>query len=295
MRISFQNELLYPDQSFAAGQTSQLYRYYDQSGLQQSPASSVHWFDFETNKAHQLNVCYAASFYKLVLCIAGHSRSEPRASQQYSFSTGQAHFYKTEQEPYKALLPAATAFKVIHIHLSESHITTLQNEVPALFEKPFGPMNISPECAASFLQLKTISKENPALLRLYEEKLITDQLFCLAAHTLPLKGGKDILQETIWHIHQADHYLTISELAHMSGTNSFRLKQLFREQLHSSVFQYQSDLQLERAAQLLLNTGASVSEVSQQCGYSSAAAFSNAFKKKHGVRPLAFKNSRSRR
>lgn len=293
MRISFQNELLYPKKAFT--DVGQLYSYFEQSGQQELPATCVHWFDFKTNQAHELSVCYPGEFYKMVLCIAGQSRSEPRTSQRYSFSTGQAHFYKTEQEPYNSALPAATAFKVIHLHLSESHVRLLQNEVPSLFERQFGKMRLYPECAASFVQLKTISKENPALLRLYEEKLITDQLFGLASHMLPKSGGRDILQEAIWHIHQAGRYLTISELAHMCGTNTFRLKQLFREQLHSSVFQYQSDLHLQRAAQLLLDTPASVAEVSQQCGYASAAAFSNAFERKYSVRPLAFKNSRSGR
>jgi AraC-like DNA-binding protein len=295
MRISYQNKQLYPDQAGDVFHCHGLYKYYEQSAKQPSPASCVHWFDFKTNQAHKLSVCYPEPLYKLVLCVAGNSRSAPKMSREYGFSTGQALFYKTEEEPYTSLLPANTAFKVIHIHLSELHIAMLQNELPMLFEKPNPTMGLFAECAAAFLQLKLVSKENPGLLRLFEEKLITDQLFNMASQVLPRGGGKDILQEAIWHIHQAGRYLTITDLAQMCGTNTFRLKQLFRDQLHSSVFQYQSDLQMQRAAQLLLDTSLTVSEVSLQCGYESAAAFSNAFTRKYGLRPLAFKNARSRK
>ncbi|KAA6439324.1 helix-turn-helix transcriptional regulator [Dyadobacter flavalbus] len=295
MQISYENEQLYPTQVPAVFADNQLYRFYEQSAVLHSHASCVHWFDFETNRAHKLSVHYPDPLYKLVLCIAGNARSVPGMAREYCFSTGQALFYKTEEEPYTSLLAANTAFKVIHIHLSEWHIGMLQNELPVLFEKPVGAMALSSECAAAFLQLKTISKENPGLLRLFEEKLITDQFFNLASQILPRSREKDILQEAIWHMHQSSRYLTISELAHRCGTNSFRIKQLFREELRSSVFQYQSDLQMARAARLLLDTALPVAQVSLQCGYESAAAFSNAFTKKYGMRPLAFKNARLRK
>lgn len=286
MRILYQTEQLYPGKVFPG---SSLYKYFEQS---EARASRLHWFDFQTYRAHTLNVCYPEPFYKLALCIAGNSRSAPRLSKEYSFSTGQAIFYKTEDEPYLSFLPADTTFKVIHIHLSDLHVATLRNELPQLLEKPGITMSLSPECTAAFYQLKTIEKEKPFLLRLFEEKLITDQLYEMASKLTPRGGGKDILQEAIWHIHQTERYLTIAELAQLTGTNSFRIKQVFREQLRSTVFQYQSDLHMERAARLLLDTTLSVSEVSLRCGYESAAAFSNSFLKKFGVRPLAFKNSR---
>ncbi|KQS27892.1 AraC family transcriptional regulator [Dyadobacter sp. Leaf189] len=295
MRISYQNELLYPHQRTDIVAANQLYRHYEQSPVTGSLASHVHWFDFKTRRAHQLSVSYPGPLYKLVLCVAGNSRSVPKTSGEYGFTTGKALFYKTEEDPYTSLLPADTAFKVIHIHLSDPHLALLHNELPQLFEKPVQAMSLSADCAAEFVRLKVISKENPGLLRLFEEKLISDQLFHLASQTLPRSDRKDILQEAIWHIHQAGRYLTIAELARQCGTNSFRLKQLFREQLGSSVFQYQYDLQIERSAQLLLDTALTVSEVSLQCGYESAAAFSNAFARKYGVRPMDFRNARSRK
>ncbi|WP_031529074.1 helix-turn-helix domain-containing protein [Dyadobacter crusticola] len=294
MRISYQNELIFPEKCVGEDSGKQLYRYYEQS--EQLPATSrIHWFDFHTTRAHTLHVSYPEKFYKMVLCIAGKSQSAPRFSQGYEFSTGQALFYQTDVEPYKAALPADTRFKIIHIHLSEEHIALLASQVPMLFDQPVKTMRLSEECAGAFLQLKNIAKESPGLLRLFEEKLITDQLFGLATQLLPRQGRKDILQEAIWHIHQADRYLTIAELAQMTGTNTFRIKQVFRDELHTSVFQYQSEFRLERAARLLLDTSMPVHEVAIQCGYESPAAFSNAFTKKHGIRPQAFKNSRARK
>ncbi|WP_353719757.1 AraC family transcriptional regulator [Dyadobacter sp. 676] len=293
MQISYQNKPLFPGKPALFPEGRRLYRHYEQS--EQSLTTSIHWFDFQTNASHTLNVCYPSSFYKMVLCIEGNSRSMPRRAAQYGFGTGQALFYRTEEGPYQAVLPADTHFKVIHIHLSDAHTEMLQSNAPALFERPVPVMSLSAGCADAFLQLKALS-DNPGLLNLFQEKLITDQLFRFASrvHTTGARA-RDILQEAIWHIHRSDSYLTISELSRLTGTNTFRIKQVFREQLHTSVFRYQSDLRLERAAQLLPDTGLDIAAIAFQCGYESAAAFSNAFLRKYGVRPSAFKNSRSRR
>ncbi|PSL23568.1 AraC family transcriptional regulator [Dyadobacter jiangsuensis] len=295
MRISYQNEPLFPGKPAPVFTGRALYRHYEQS--EGALTEGVHWFDFQTNAAHTLNVGYEASFYKMVLCIAGESKSLPKRSREYSFRTGQAVFYRTEEEPYQAALPADTAFKVIHMHLSDTHIAMLQRDAPAVFEKELPVMNLTADCAQAFLQLKNVSRENQGLLSLFQEKLITEQLFNLASHVLPRiprTRGEAILEEAVWHIHRAERYLTIAELSRLAGTNSFCLKQLFREQMRTSVFQYQCDLRLERAANLLVETSLDVSEVALQCGYESAAAFSNAFLRKYKVRPTAARPTAAR-
>lgn len=293
MRISYQNEPLFPGKPARVFAGRPLYNYYEQS--ETTLTQGVHWFDFQTNVAHTLNVSYPASFYKMVLCIAGVSRSVPRHSREYGFRAGQALFYRTEEEPYQAALPGNTGFKVIHLHLSDAHVAMLQRDAPAVFGKELLAMSLSADCSQSFLQLKNLSRESPGLLSLFQEKLITEQLFNLASLALPRiprSRGEAILEEAVWHIHRAERFLTIAELSRLAGTNSFRLKQLFREQLRTSVFQYQYDLRLERAAKLLSETNQDISAVALQCGYESAAAFSNAFLRKYKVRPLIFKNSR---
>lgn len=299
MRISYQNEPLFPGKPARFFNGPQLYHYYEQSDS--ASTAGVHWFDFQTNVGHTLNVCYPSSFYKMVLCIAGESRSAPKHSQGYGFNAGKALFYRTDEEPYQAILPGNTCFKVIHIHLSKGHVAMLQRDAPELFEQHLSAMSLSAGYVHAFSQLKTLSRESSGLLHLFEEKLIIDQLFDFASHTCTRsmrKSGerareKAILQEAVWHISRAGRYLTIAELAKLTGTNTFRIKQLFREQMRTSVFQYQCDLRLERAAQFLLDTDLDIAEIALECGYESAAAFSNAFLRKHGMRPSAFKNSRS--
>jgi AraC-like DNA-binding protein len=296
MRISYENEPLFPGKPARIFGGRQLYSYYEQS--ESAATSGVHWFDFQTNEAHTLNVSYPASFYKIVLCIAGESRSAPRHSLEYGFKAGQALFYRTEEGPYQAALPGDTRFKVIHIHLSDAHVAMLQRDAPIVFDTRLRMSDLSAECAHVFLQLKNLSQENPGLLRLFEEKLVTEQLFGLASLALPRTGrtrARDILEEALWHIRHSERYLTIAELSHLAGTNTFYLKQLFREQMRTSVFQYQYDLRLERAAKLLAGTSLDIATIALQCGYESAAAFSNAFLRKYGMRPAALRNSRPRK
>ncbi len=296
MRISYQNEPLFPGKPARFFEDRQLYSYYEQS--EPALTSGVHWFDFQTNAAHTLSVSYPACFYKMVLCIAGESRSVPRHSPEYGFQTGQALFYRTEGGSYQVALRGNTRFKVIHIHLSEAHVAMLQRDAPFVFDKHFRVSGLSAECVHTFLQLKNLSRENPGLLHLFEEKLITEQLFGLASLAHPRTArtrARDILEEALWHVRRADRYLTIAELSRLAGTNTFYLKQLFREQMGTSVFQYQYDIRLERAAKLLLDTGLDISAIAQECAYESAAAFSNAFLRKYGARPTAFRNSRLRK
>lgn len=293
MRISYQNEPLYPGKPAPLFSGSPLYSHYAQSVANDASSSGAHWFDFHTHAPHTLNVRYSEKFYKLVLCIAGNSRSVPRSGQPYGFRTGEALFYQTDSEPYASALAGDTHFQVIHLHLSDAHTALLQCHAPMVFEKPVVTMPLASGCALAFIRLKALSPG--PLLRLFEEKLITDQLFTLASRVLGPAPAKDRLQEAIWHIHQSDRYLTIAELSRRVGTNAFQLKKLFREELRTSVFQYQCNLHLDRAARLILDSNLDISAIALQCGYQSASAFSNAFLRKHGQRPLAYKNARSRK
>jgi AraC-like DNA-binding protein len=78
---------------------------------------------------------------------------------------------------------------------------------------------------------------------------------------------------------------SLHELARITGTNEFKLKQGFKEVYNNTVFGYLSDYKLEQAKGLLLAGALSIKDLADQLGYSSVQHFSNAFKKKFGVTP----------
>jgi AraC-like DNA-binding protein len=86
---------------------------------------------------------------------------------------------------------------------------------------------------------------------------------------------------------------TIAELARQVGTNRTTLSRDFRAYFGRSVFDAIQNRRMQRAAELLADSGRRVGEVAQALGYSSTASFSYAFKKYYGVAPADGRRPRS--
>lgn len=80
---------------------------------------------------------------------------------------------------------------------------------------------------------------------------------------------------------------TIRELADELGMSESHLRARFRASAGVSLGRHMRDLRLERARGLLRMSPARVSEVAEQCGFSSLFSFSRAFKARYGESPLA--------
>lgn len=77
---------------------------------------------------------------------------------------------------------------------------------------------------------------------------------------------------------------TLAELAAIAGTNTFKLKNGFKELFNNTVFGYLSEVRLEQARELL-KAGIPIKEVADRTGYSSVQHFSTAFRKKFSITP----------
>jgi len=79
--------------------------------------------------------------------------------------------------------------------------------------------------------------------------------------------------------------LTTDALAMEVGITRRQLERLFREHLHDSPSNFYLRLRLDRARQLLQQTGMSIMEASTACGFGSASHFSRTYRARFGVRP----------
>lgn len=79
-----------------------------------------------------------------------------------------------------------------------------------------------------------------------------------------------------------------SDLASIAGMSASVFYQNFKQFTSSSPLQYQKDLRLLAAHQMLQQAQASVSEIAHTVGYESAAQFSREFSRKFGAPPRAF-------
>ena len=82
---------------------------------------------------------------------------------------------------------------------------------------------------------------------------------------------------------------TIGELAADLGMSPSHLRHRFRASCGVSLGKHMRDLRLERARGLLKMSPARVSEIAEQCGFSSVFSFSRAFKVRYHASPLAYR------
>jgi AraC-like DNA-binding protein len=78
---------------------------------------------------------------------------------------------------------------------------------------------------------------------------------------------------------------SIEDIARDAGMSSSSLQRYFKAAYGVSVFEFIRNARLDEAKHLLMQQGASVSEAAYRAGYSSAANFTTAFKRRFGILP----------
>ena len=83
----------------------------------------------------------------------------------------------------------------------------------------------------------------------------------------------------------AEDPLAPDALARAVGVSTRQLERLFRRHLNTSPAKHYLSIRLERARNLLRQTGLSISEVSVLCGFVSTSHFSRSYKATYGISP----------
>lgn len=79
--------------------------------------------------------------------------------------------------------------------------------------------------------------------------------------------------------------LELHQLARISGVSARQLNRLFREKMEISTMRFYSELRLNKARNLLLNSALPLTEIALATGFSSSAHFSSIHSKKYGMPP----------
>ena len=82
--------------------------------------------------------------------------------------------------------------------------------------------------------------------------------------------------------------LTTEDILTFSGISLSTLKRIFRQQADCGIIHYFLNLKINEAKRLLLDSDLTVSQISDQLGFSSIHYFSNLFKKHTGVSPRQY-------
>ena len=83
--------------------------------------------------------------------------------------------------------------------------------------------------------------------------------------------------------------VSLSVLAEEFHLNSQYISQLFKSEIGVGFLAYLTNIRMEQAKKLLLTTGLSIAEVSEQSGYGDYRVFTRVFKKTEGITPSQYR------
>jgi AraC-like DNA-binding protein len=83
-----------------------------------------------------------------------------------------------------------------------------------------------------------------------------------------------------------EHYnesISLSELEQLTGYGANHIISMFKKRFGTTPIQYQTNKRIQKAKELIIHSGMSVSEIADAVGYSNVHAFSKIFKRKTGT------------
>lgn len=93
-----------------------------------------------------------------------------------------------------------------------------------------------------------------------------------------------------------DHYqenLTLHTVAEHVHVTPVWLSKLFKKETGMNFLEYMTDIRMTKAAELLAGLNHKVYQISYNVGYQDPVHFSKLFKRKYGLTPQEFRNSRA--
>ncbi|WP_105619944.1 response regulator transcription factor [Vallitalea okinawensis] len=104
---------------------------------------------------------------------------------------------------------------------------------------------------------------------------------------------KDIIRKARKYVDMHyDDELTIKDLAYKVGINSNYLSTLFKKETGKTFTKYLTDMRIDNAKKLLMDTEANVAQISKSVGYHDPGYFYRVFKKQTGQTPLAYRKTK---
>jgi AraC-like DNA-binding protein len=101
------------------------------------------------------------------------------------------------------------------------------------------------------------------------------------------------IAESLSQLHnKPSHSWTLENLASKVGLSRAGFAKRFKDLVGLSMFDYLTQLRVQRAKELLSDTSLSLHEVANQIGYESDMAFNRTFKKRTGITPTAYRKNR---
>jgi AraC-like DNA-binding protein len=104
-------------------------------------------------------------------------------------------------------------------------------------------------------------------------------------HALPLRKAESYIRENY------TRKVSLKEVAEVSGLSAPYFSTVFKEEMGENLSSYLNRLRVDRAAELLLDTDLSLSEIAGSCGFEDQSWFSKIFKSYTGLSPGRYRDN----
>ncbi|MCC3156156.1 AraC family transcriptional regulator [Hymenobacter sp. 15J16-1T3B] len=241
----------------------------------------------------------------MVVQLAGHSESVMEKGRRFRVEAQQDNLlYEPSPDVRHVFQPAAGGYHAVHLRFEPTYFTSLVQdnaEWLPLYEhilpqqRPGTLFDVARPSSPQVLELLGQLRNCPysgTLQRLYLEARFLDLFVAQQQHYLTLRVAparrreRDLLLAVRDYLDE--HYANppgLHDLARLFGTNDFLLKKGFRELFDTTVFGYVAEKRLTEARALLTHSDAAVQDVAARVGFSNAAHFATAFKRRFGLTP----------
>lgn len=198
--------------------------------------------------------------------------------------------------------------ELIAIHLPKELLRNLyKDEVPGFFKSSGSPTYAQKipngEIISHFIDSLDFYFHHPALVN---EELLTLKLKELIALLIQTHHAKDIVglfahlftprQACLKEVIQTHLFsnLTVAELAKLAGRSVSSFKRDFENTFHDTPARYIREQRLLKAAEWLISTDLSVSEICFKTGFEDASHFTRLFKSKYQLGPSEYRKSKGK-
>lgn len=149
---------------------------------------------------------------------------------------------------------------------------------------------------ARMINEKKIADERsePMLHALLQELLLICSRECHLLHDIPVNIHTTDIQIVLAAQFISNHYMEhigAADIAAAAGYSPNYLSRKFRKSVGIGIHEYLVFIRLQYAALELITTNDSITEIAFRCGFSDSNYFKDAFKKKYGVTPRAYRKA----
>lgn len=250
-----------------------------------------YWFDVSSHAIN--NRKKGRNDYLLVYTHSGQSLAHIRGKKHH-LKGGSIFFYHPHEEQYYGQVDAQPLW-CFWIHFSGYGVSELLKKL-RLDRKTTLRTGVNDYLVYEFETMsKTIFHKNNNYEILLSSMMI-QLLYTIAdlsSSNFPISNSTttaNLMKESLHFLHQNyNKNLSLEELANISGLSIGRYINLFKELTNSTPKRFLTQLRVEKASELLMNTSMSVKEVSLSVGFEDPLYFSRLFKKYKNVTPTEYR------